>query len=276
MRQQIQYGCQTYPWKMNISAYAGKVPHIIQKTAEADFQGLEAEICMLGDYFHKPEEVKALLEENHIDLAALVLHQPWEQAQETEEERQLSDEAIAFLSHFPFAKLMVSHHAGQTPRGEGEALLTRRKNLLACMDSVACRAAERGIVTCYHPNSAKNSLFRTAGDYKVLFELMDRTRVGWAPDVGHIVNGGMDALTLLKEGRSRICHVHFKDRTADGAWAVMGKGDIDYPAIVRYLKESGYGGWIMVEDESPEAEQDSDGVVLRDGTYMKQFMEGEN
>ena len=196
MRQQIQYGCQTYPWKMNISAYAGKVPHIIQKTAEAGFQGLEAEICMLGDYFHKPEEVKALLEENHIDLAALVLHQPWEQAQETEEERQLSDEAIAFLSHFPFAKLMVSHHAGQTPRGEGEALLTRRKNLLACMDSVACRAAERGIVTCYHPNSAKNSLFRTAGDYTVLFELMDRTRVGWAPDVGHIVNGGMDALTL--------------------------------------------------------------------------------
>lgn len=276
MRQQIQYGCQTYPWKMNISAYAGKVPHIIQKTAEAGFQGLEAEICMLGDYFHKPEEVKALLEENHIDLAALVLHQPWEQAQETEEERQLSDEAIAFLSHFPFAKLMVSHHAGQTPRGDGEALLTRRKNLLSCMDSVACRAAERGIVTCYHPNSAKNSLFRTAEDYKVLFELMDRTRVGWAPDVGHIVNGGMDALTLLKEGRSRICHVHFKDRAADGAWAVMGKGDIDYPAIVRYLKESGYGGWIMVEDESPEAEQDSDGVVLRDGTYMKQFMEGGN
>ena len=179
MRQQIQYGCQTYPWKMNISAYAGKVPHIIQKTAEAGFQGLEAEICMLGDYFHKPEEVKALLEENHIDLAALVLHQPWEQAQETEEERQLSDEAIAFLSHFPFAKLMVSHHAGQTPRGDGEALLTRRKNLLSCMDSVACRAAERGIVTCYHPNSAKNSLFRTAEDYKVLFELMDRTRVGW-------------------------------------------------------------------------------------------------
>ena len=94
--------------------------------------------------------------------------------------------------------------------------------------------------------------------------------------MGHIVNGGMDALALLKEGRSRICHVHFKDRAADGTWAVMGKGDIDYPAIVRYLEESGYGGWIMVEDESPKADQDSDGVVLWDGTYMKQFMEGGN
>ena len=253
MKHQIQYGCQTYPWKMNISAYAGEVPHIIQKTAQAGFGGLEAEICMLGDYFQKPEEVKALLEENHIVLAALVLHQPWEQPQETDEEKKQSDEAIEFLTHFPFAKLMVSHHAGQTPRGEGEALLTRRKHLLSCMNAVA-----------------------SAEDYKVLFELMDQTRIGWVPDVGHIVNGGMDALALLKEGRSRNCHVHFKDRAADGTWAVMGKGDIDYPAIVRYLEESGYGGWIMVEDESPKAEQDSDGVVLWDGTYMKQFMKGGN
>lgn len=52
----------------------------------------------------------------------------------------------------------------------------------------------------------------------------------------------------------------------------MGKGAIDYPAIVRYLEESGYGGWIMVEDESPEAEKNSDGVVQWDGRYMKQFM----
>ncbi len=269
---QIQYGCQTYPWKMNQAQYAGKVPHIIRQTAQAGFSGLEAEICMLGDYFKKPEVVKELLEENGIALAALVLHQPWEHAQETEEERQLSDEAIAFLQHFPFAKLMVSHHAGQAPRGEGEALLARRKNLLSCMDSVASRAAERGIVTCYHPNSAKNSLFRTREDYEIFFELTQHTRVGWAPDVGHIVNGGMDALALLKEGRSRICHVHFKDRAADGTWAIMGEGTIDYPAIVRYLEESGYGGWIMVEDESPEAEKDSDGVVEKDGAYMKRFM----
>lgn len=269
---QIQYGCQTYPWKMNQTVYAGKVPHIIEETAKAGFQGLEAEICMLGDYFKKPEEVKELLEQYHLSLAALVLHQPWEHSSETEEEAQLSDQAIAFLKHFPFAKLMVSHHAGQTPRGEGEELLQRRRRLLSCMNSVACRAAEAGIVTCYHPNSAKNSLFRTADDYRILFDMMDHTRIGWVPDIGHIVNGGMDALNLLKEGRSRICHVHFKDRALDGTWTVMGKGAIDYPAIVRYLEESRYQGWIMVEDESPEAEKNSDGVVQWDGTYMKQFM----
>ena len=65
----------------------------------------------------------------------------------------------------------------------------------------------------------------------------------------------------------------FKDRKADGSWAVMGEGEIDYPGIVRYLEETRYGGWIMVEDESPLAGEDSDGVVMMDGEYMKRFMQ---
>lgn len=47
-------------------------------------------------------------------------------------------------------------------------------------------AAETGIVCCFHPNSAKNSLFRTEEDYEAMFELIQPTAIGWAPDVGHI------------------------------------------------------------------------------------------
>lgn len=47
-------------------------------------------------------------------------------------------------------------------------------------------AAEAGIVCCFHPNSAKNSLFRTEEDYEAMFELIQPTAIGWAPDVGHI------------------------------------------------------------------------------------------
>ena len=73
--------------------------------------------------------------------------------------------------------------------------------------------------------------------------MLERTDVGYAPDIGHIVNGGMDALKVLKMARGKIRHVHFKDRKADGSWAVMGEGEIDYPGIVRYLEETGYGLW---------------------------------
>lgn len=268
----IKIGCQTYPWKMNQKQFAGDVPHMVKTAAHAGFQGLEAEIGMLGGYFEKPEMTRGILEKHGIQLAALVLHQPWEGEAESKEEEELTRKAISFLKFFPFAKLMVSHHAGTKSREEGKALQKRRENLLSCMNQVAARAGEAGIVTCYHPNSAKNSLFRNKEDYQVLFAMLERTDVGYAPDIGHIVNGGMDALEILKAARGKIRHVHFKDRKADGDWAVMGEGEIDYPGIVRYLEETGYGGWIMVEDESPLAEKDSDGVVRMDGEYMKRFL----
>lgn len=240
-------------------------------TAKAGFEGIEAEIDMLGDYFRRPEELEEVLYKNKLVFSALVLHQPWQQEKETEEETALTRQAIAFLTHFPRAKLVVSHHAGAAERGEGEALLRKRKNLMSCLSAVCNSAAEEGIVTCFHPNSAKNSLFRTAEDYDVMFDFLYRTDLGYAPDIGHIANGGMDPLEVLRQRRDKIRHVHFKDRAAQNEWAIMGEGAIDYPAIVRYLEETGYGGWIMVEDESPKALADSDDVVKRDGKYISQF-----
>ena len=248
--------------------YAGEVPHMLDVASSAGFGGLEAEIDMLGGWFKRPQELKELLDEKQMSLAALVLHQDWEGPVQSEEERELSLEAISFLKHFPFAKLMMSHHAGNAPRGEGEILCRRRNNLVSCMQEVAVTAAEAGIVSCFHPNSARNSLFVSAEDYEVLFDLLKGTAIGWAPDVGHIVNGGIDALKLMKEHRQMIRHVHFKDRRLDGTWTVMGEGDIDYPAILQFLAQSGYQGWIMVEDEGAMAADDSDAVVRLDGAYM--------
>lgn len=264
---QLRFGCQTYPWKMG-KKYFGEVPHMLEVASKAGFQSLEAEIDMLGEYFDKPEELKELLAKNHMSFAALVLHQDWEGEEQTEEEKALSNKAIAFAGHFPFAKIMLSHHAGETPRGDGEVLAKRRRNLIGCMADVAAQAAEAGIVCCFHPNSAKNSLFRTAEDYEVMFEMITPTAVGWAPDVGHIENGGMNALEVMKAHRNLIRHVHFKDRISQNEWAIMGEGTIDYPAIMKFLDETNYRGWIMVEDESPRAAEDSDAVVMQDGAYM--------
>lgn len=268
----IRYGCQTYPWKMSQQRYAGDLPHMARVAAQAGFEGLEAEICMLGPYFSDPVKAKEILDAQGLSLAALVLHQDWGGTRETEQERLLSDQAIAFLQEFPKAKLMVSHHAIAGDRSEDPAALRqRRENLMRCMADVANRAGEQGIVTAFHPNSSPLSLFRTREDYSVLFDMLAQTYVAYVPDVGHIANGGMDALEILRESRSLIRHVHFKDRSGPNTWAVMGEGRIDYPAIVRYLRETGYGGWIMVEDESPKAEADPDGVVMTDGAYMAAF-----
>lgn len=83
------------------------------------------------------------------------------------------------------------------------------------------------------------SLFRTEEDYEAMFELIQPTAIGWAPDVGHIENGGMSAIEQMKAHRDLIRHVHFKDRIAQNEWAVMGEGKIDYPAIIKSAEISG-------------------------------------
>ena len=66
----IAYGGQTYPWQMNIEKFYGQVPHMVDTLVQAGFTGIEAEICMLEDYYTDWQRLKALLDEKGIVLAA--------------------------------------------------------------------------------------------------------------------------------------------------------------------------------------------------------------
>jgi sugar phosphate isomerase/epimerase len=65
--------------------------------------------------------------------------------------------------------------------------------------------------------------------------------------------------------------VHFKDIDAAGNWRVMGGGITDFAEIIRILRSGGYGGYVMIEDESGEAETDPDAVALQNAEYIKKY-----
>lgn len=263
----IKFGSQTYPWQMNREKYQGQVPHMVKVLRQAGFTGMEAEICMLGEYYSDWRKLKELLEEHQVAFGALAVHEDWLLPRETEEERERADQAIEFLSHFPTAKLALCHVAADPVREHH--LYEKQKNQMSCVAAIARRASEEGIVTVYHPNSGVNSVFRYESDYHIMFDTLYTRGIGYAPDVGHMMNGGIDPLKVIKEHRELVQHVHFKDMKPDHTWAAMGEGVGRFKEIVDYLAETGYRGWIMTEDESPRAVEDSDGVVLADGAYMK-------
>ena len=263
----IKYGSQTYPWQMNIQKFHGQVPHMADVLLQAGFSGMEAEICMLDDYYTDWKRLKELLDEKQVVFAALAVHEDWLHPEETDGERARIDEAISFLSHFPTAKLMLGHVAADPVREHN--LYEKQKNQLQCISAIAKRAAEAGIVTVFHPNSGESSVFRYESDYHIMFDTLYTHGIGYAPDVGHMMNGGIEPLKIIREHRDIVQHVHFKDMSSDHVWATMGQGIGDFKSIVDFLKETDYQGWIMTEDESPDAVNDSDSVVLADGAYMK-------
>jgi inosose dehydratase len=111
------------------------------------------------------------------------------------------------------------------------------------------------------------------GAYVQSPEDIDRLMAVTGPDVGllfdsgHATFGGGDAAAMLARHVGRVCHVHCKDVRAEvmrlarnrdwsflesvinGVFTVPGDGCVDFPAIVRILREAGYRGWLVVEAE---------------------------
>lgn len=101
-------------------------------------------------------------------------------------------------------------------------------------------------------------------------QLLSRTApnlLGLCLDMGHYAFGGGDPLQALKRYAERIWHVHFKDfdpgaaKTSleqggdyfdaikRGVFCELGKGAVDFKGIVAQLHQSGYDGWIVVEQD---------------------------
>jgi inosose dehydratase len=97
--------------------------------------------------------------------------------------------------------------------------------------------------------------------------LLDLTDMHLLLDTGHLLLGGGDPVQALRDWGSRVNHVHVKDvrmtvleavvsDRADmeeawrrGVFCELGEGDVDLDGFFRALSESGYRGWLVVEQD---------------------------
>ena len=122
-----------------------------------------------------------------------------------------------------------------------------------------------GMRTVFHHHCG--GYVETPDEVTTLMDLTDPDLLGLCLDMGHYAFGGGDPLEALEKYYSRIWHVHFKDfdpkvgqearlnafdyfkSVESGVFCELGKGNVDFPAIVKMLKLKGYDGWIVVEQD---------------------------
>jgi inosose dehydratase len=127
--------------------------------------------------------------------------------------------------------------------------------------------AETGLRTVFHHHCA--GFVETPEEIARLMDLTDPALLGLVFDTGHYYygSGGGDAAAALDRFRGRVWYVHFKDcdpRVAaaaraegwsyfealrHGVFCELGKGAVDFPAVLRWLREAGYSGYILVEQD---------------------------
>lgn len=124
---------------------------------------------------------------------------------------------------------------------------------------------QTGLRTVFHHHCAGYA--ETPQEVDRLLAATDPELLGLCFDTGHYAFGGGDPLEGLRRHAPRIWHVHFKDHdprlhaqareegwdyfqsVRQGVFCELGQGDVDFPAIVAELKEMGYAGWIVVEQD---------------------------
>jgi inosose dehydratase len=265
----IRFGSEVYTWFMKESgrANANRLDHMIGVIARAGFSGVQPIFSWMGD-LSDPGRLAESLSSRSLELAAMSFVLDWNHEGETEEELREAESVMNFLANFPGALLCVV----QMPRGRFDVEV-RQKRLVGNLNALARRAADRGIVTTFHPNSPETSIARTPEDYAFLLNGLDSKVIGWTPDVGHIINGGMDPLETMKQYADLINHVHYKDWDGNPVFAVMGDGKVDFVAITTWLRDRGFLGWIVCEDEGHRAIDDPDGVTIQDGVWVRTHLE---
>lgn len=122
-----------------------------------------------------------------------------------------------------------------------------------------------GLRTIFHHHVG--TWVETPAETARLLEMTDPQLLGLVFDTGHWAFGGGDAVDGLKKHADRIWHVHFKDcsqavavqsRTegwdgptslGHGVFSELGKGDVDFPAVLQQLRAMPYDDWIVVEQD---------------------------
>lgn len=124
---------------------------------------------------------------------------------------------------------------------------------------------ETGVRTVFHHHCA--GYVETPYEIDTLMRLTDPGLLGLCFDTGHCAFGGGDPLDTLRRHWNRIWHVHFKDCEPDvaersrkegwdyfesvrnGVFCELGKGTVPFADILGEMKNRGYKGWVVVEQD---------------------------
>ena len=140
------------------------------------------------------------------------------------------------------------------------------KSLGDGLNEVAAALQSEGVKLVFHNHVG--TYVETEEETSRLLEATDPALVGWCLDCGHLAYGGGDTLRMLERHGARVGYVHIKDvdvgllqASRENGWSFqdalkryifskLGQGAADIPAVVRALKEHGYNGWLVVEQDT--------------------------
>lgn len=267
--------CSWGALEFDLEAEAPGYKQVIREIAETGYTGTE-----LGDWGFMPTDPTQLngeLREEGLDLLGAFVPVDFSNPDSHDAGVDSALRVARLMSEagFPEAFIVLADNNGSVPERTLNAGRIRPeqglngeqwKTYAAGVEKVARAVKEQyGMRSVFHHHCA--GYVETPAELEKLMQLTDPELLGLCFDTGHYAYSGGEPLEAMKQWRERIWHVHFKDYSArvgaaakenewdyfeavkNGVFCELGKGEVDFSAAVKYLKDTGYDGWIVVEQD---------------------------
>jgi inosose dehydratase len=171
--------------------------------------------------------------------------------------------------------------------GEADGLTPLQWDVVTHGANAIARAVRdrTGLRTVFHPHCG--SFVETPGEVDVLMSGTDPALLGLCLDTGHLTYAGGDPVLVFERYAARVWHVHFKDcepriaaemqrdqrdyftAVRNGVFCELGRGSVDFPRLVKVMRERGYDGWIVVEQDVLPALGTPEQSARRNRDYLR-------
>jgi inosose dehydratase len=226
----IYLGVSQLVWGYDLSR-ADRFVQFLDDAREIGYEGVLLFDSTLPFWYNRPRELKGLLDERGLALAA-VIHRPSLDFKGT-------TQLAKFVAEIGGNRLIISGRDGTQAEWRISLPLLERHGEIA---------NAHGLRANYHHHTGW--IAETMEQYERLLAETDRQTLGAMLDCGHATKDfvGHSALEFYQRHHDVVEYVEFKDYSpATDLRTEVGKGTCDFQGIAQSLKAHGYKGWIIVE-----------------------------
>ena len=236
---QLHFGCQTNAWPINARDFAS-VLAVIQKIHDYGYDGFETGFANVQGQFDNAAEAKQRIDAIgarffgvHIFLAQ---YDPATHVAPAE----LYERVAAGGAKLGAERLILS---GSPPADDAE-----RKRKAEALNRAGAFAAKLGLALAYHNHGPE--VEHGGAEIEFLLRETDSANVWFLLDAGHAFHAGADVPAFVRRHYKRLAGMHLRD-FKNGGQVPLGSGDFPLQAVAEAIRETGWSGWVLNEEERP-------------------------
>jgi len=248
----------------------------IKRIATLGLQGIEPYAKQIEGHRADPMALKKKFDEagvTLIDVSNGAIGQSTNFIDPKETPKTIADH-VAFARDFlqPAGCDMFKCNMGARPDNGPDTGTTddQIKRIADTLNEIGRQTIEMGVRLAPHPHIW--GPIERENEVRAMLDLTDPNYVWMTPDTGHLTLGGMDAVELMSDYLPRIAEVHLKDtyakyrgntatptreqHTVASVYHNMGGGGVDFPAVIKLLRDRHFKGWVVFDMDGPREGDD--------------------